>query len=1088
MTTEKTTPSSTAVLSTTLLRAGSQKQHAALRHFYGQDEEKRDQRQGGEAYTPKTLRYLLSMLRNRTQAILYVYEDKNNFTFKHALHGLCLLSKALGRLAVCMVVDKEASQPTQVFFIFAQQCVVVKVSASATLTAVQETALKELQQEKVLQKVQQVQPLLSTPVEAKQSGVVFIEWLSKLLRRPLSALLEGFQKIEQASPDTHVGVENLDVKSSQFLKAFKVSSLAKFRRRHESLLMDVPEQAVSDGRATSEEAFVQQCYDTVPQRLLPRLHNFIKDSQPFITRSKQLRDLLWNEKENALIQEFKVLSQQLRGNDTSALLPASEIQSIKFLAEGAFGKVYEGLWSKTPVAIKLLKQDAQLGVQEEFKNEAAFMLQLKHPRIVQCYGLCLHPLQAVFELMRGGSLESQLRVNQLPKQPFLDWSIRKQMLLDIGESIHYLHTQHIVHGDLRAANFLVDENQHVKLGDFGLAKQRVGVMTVAFANTHDLGKLPWLSPELLSKEGERTLASDVYSFGMVMWELVTGGEPFGAKKGLTQEMLIQIIQKGEVLNHHTLPADTPAWVAAIFQACLKSNPAERPLMSEILEVLFLAIDPARYVQLYDTKTRVASPWLQAMLSSLQNVPEVVAVLNSVQEGVHDSDSENEGVLDSDEETASVSSTMSSRESISNVSAGVTTPSPSHASTRSSGAASSTPISTTTRTASPSATSSTKIGTSSPLLARTGTSVESGVIPHALIQVDVTKKLGSGGFGVVYRGKYRGQEVAVKELLVQEFSPKAQQEFEWESQTMLQLRDPSVVHLYGVTNEKPYRMVLEFCELGALDRYLQKRPVSEVSWELRLHLSTGIASGLHYLHTYNPIIIHGDLKSLNVLLTGNPDRPKVKIGDFGMALLKTETQSKSTRTGSEGLTVSWAAPELFSLKGKRTIASDMYAFGMTLWEIASHSYPYANCSDPMIIRTSVMSGEREDVPEETPELFAEVMTACWSQDPKGRPSAEQALAKLQSYESSVGAQLEEESQVRPIDAHSLSGGGVSSAKSSSSSPSISPVASMSTKNASAHSRKGSRLQRKIKSKAVYFKRQKMAIKVSSQPIKSYWMRV
>ncbi len=834
--------------------------------------------------------------------------------------------------------------------------------------------------------------------------------------------------------------------------------------------------------------------------------NFIKSTEPFVEKSKQLRNLLWDEKETQLIQAFKALSQQLRGNEASALLLTSDIQPIKFLAEGNFGKVYEGLWSKTPVAIKVLKQGVGLEVQEEFRNEAALMLPLNHPRIVRCYGLCLNPLQAVFELMKGSSLENQLRVNQMPKEPFLDWSIRKQMLLDIGEAIHYVHAHQIVHGDLRAANFLVDENQRVKLGDFGLAKQRLGVMTVAFANSHDLGKLAWLAPELLSKAGERTFASDVYSFGMVIWELLTGYEPFGSKKGLSEEKLIDVIKKGDVLKYHVLPTHTPPWVVAIFEACLKSTPAERPVMSEILEVLFLAIDPQRYVKLYDTKTRAASSWLQDILTSLQSTPEVAMLMNSTDAGIADSDSEHEGTpdSDSDENPASVSSTASHTafKRSQNASVGMTTTTPSASSSRWSKTATTTPrtpvgatphtgflsslpsiqgsllsahsplktvspsnpVSSVQQTNMPrelpSTPSSTKVNTSTPTLVRIATTPESGVIPPHLIHVDVTKKLGSGGFGVVYQGKYRGQAVAVKEILVQALSPKAQQEFMWESKTMLQLRDPSVVHLYGVTNESPYRMVLEFCELESLDRYLQKRPVAEVSWELRFHLSTGIASGLHYLHTYNPIIIHGDLKSLNVLLTGNPDCPKVKIGDFGMALLKTETQSKTTRTGSstsKGLTVSWAAPELFSLKGKKTPASDMYAFGITLWEIATHAYPYANCPDPMIIRTSVVSGEREDVPENTPALFKKVMTDCWSQNPTDRPFAESVLGQLQAYEPPTETKPEEANQqMRPANADALSGGWVSSDKSkiSSSRVSVSPVASSGAKNASVSSGKHS----------------------------------
>ena len=1050
MSTEKTNLSSVNVPDSTFTRAVSQRLHAALRHFYGQDEDKCDQRKGGQAYTLKTLRYLLPMLRNRAQAILYVHGEEKNVIFKNVLHGLCLLSKALGRPAVCIVTDKDASNSVQVVFIFAQHCVVIGVSPNAAFDTIDtrlDAAIRKLQQENVLQKVQYAKPLLSIALDPKNSAVVLIEWLSRLLRRSLSVLLAGFQQMEQTSSGVACSVKMLDPKSFQFLEKFKASFLAKFRSTHASLLMDVPEKAVSNEQATSEEAFVQQCYEAIPQRLLPRLHNFIESTESFVVRSKLLRDLLWDEKEDQAIQEFKALSAQLRGNKAPVLLVSSAIQQLQFLAEGNFGRVYEGLWSKTPIAVKVLKQDAQFGIQEEFKNEAALMSQMDHPRIVRCYGLCLTPLQAVFELMKGGSLENHLRVNQVPKEPFFDLSIRMQMLLDMGEAIHHLHSHQIVHGDLRTPNFLVDENNRVKLGDFGLAKQRFGMMTVAFTNTRSLGKLGWLAPELLSKEGERTFATDVYSFGMVIWELFTGYEPFGSQKSLSENTVIEIIKKGEVLQYHSLPSNTPTWIVTIFEACLQLNSASRPAMGEILQVLLLAINPQRYLKLYDPKSRVASPWLQDILLSVQSILEVAAVINAPEEGVADSDSEKE-VPGSDKES-NVDSASSAADSPV-VSTAIPTASPFFK--RSLPAIPVTPKTEFQSSPTPSvkppesqpSISPTKMKTSTPEFSRTNTSVESGVIPNHLIQVDLTKKLGSGGFGAVYQGKYRGLRVAIKELLVQDFSQKAHQEFERESKTMLQLHDTSVVHLYGVTNEKPYRMVLEFCELGSLDRYLQKRAVEEVSWTLRFHFAIGIVSGLHYLHTYNPIIIHGDLKSLNVLLTGNPESPTVKIGDFGMAQLKNEVQSQSKSTeGSKGLTLQWAAPELFSAtKGKKTIASDMYAYGVTLWEIATHQYPYANCNIPEVIRMSVEKGEREEVPQGTPPLFKDVMTACWSQSPSDRPSTETVLHQLQTYDASA-----ETSSMEKSDTTTVGSGVMQSSGSISSSKSSSPVDSGAVKSSS-----------------------------------------
>ncbi len=101
------------------------------------------------------------------------------------------------------------------------------------------------------------------------------------------------------------------------------------------------------------------------------------------------------------------------------------------------------------------------------------------------------------------------------------------------------------------------------------------------------------------------------------------------------------MRKGEVLKHHTLPSDIPAWVTAIFEACLKSNPLERPTMGEIVEVLFLANEPENYKKLYNTKTHAASPWLKNTLSLIK-----MPVPGLPEGAIPDTDSEQEEILDS----------------------------------------------------------------------------------------------------------------------------------------------------------------------------------------------------------------------------------------------------------------------------------------------------------------------------------------------------------------------------------------------------------------------------------------------------------
>ena len=246
------------------------KHHAALRHFYGEDESQCNQRLAGQAYTAKTLRYLLPMLKNRARAILSVYEEKGDVSLKEAVQSLCLLSKALGRLGVLILTEADPNKAVRALLVFGQQCVVVEVSPNVQLTRVQKAIVEELQDESVLERIIYTQPLLSTPLDAKESGVVLVGWLSEWLKRPLLTLLEGLNQMASLSTGTLCRLETLDAKSFRLIQQF---SSTKLRRRHENLLSDAPEKAVTSRQATSEEAFVQHCYDALPQRLL---HWFIK--------------------------------------------------------------------------------------------------------------------------------------------------------------------------------------------------------------------------------------------------------------------------------------------------------------------------------------------------------------------------------------------------------------------------------------------------------------------------------------------------------------------------------------------------------------------------------------------------------------------------------------------------------------------------------------------------------------------------------------------------------------------------------------------------------------------------------------------
>lgn len=202
--------------------------------------------------------------------------------------------------------------------------------------------------------------------------------------------------------------------------------------------------------------------------------------------------------------------------------------------------------------------------------------------------------------------------------------------------------------------------------------------------------------------------------------------------------------------------------------------------------------------------------------------------------------------------------------------------------------------------------------------------------------------------------------------------------------MAKLNSPYIVRLFGLCwDENKYAMVMELMPNASLHELLHSG--KKLPCDIRYSIARDIAYGLRFLHDRN--VLHRDLKSLNVLLDGNL---RAKLSDFGLS--KVKAQSYIT-TNSWGGTVAWMAPELFGLKPKYSPTSDVYAYGMTAWELASCEQPYKGIIINDIIISEVKQGEREEMPADCPEEFAKLIDACWSQDPGKRPTMDVVITGL-----------------------------------------------------------------------------------------------
>jgi hypothetical protein len=256
------------------------------------------------------------------------------------------------------------------------------------------------------------------------------------------------------------------------------------------------------------------------------------------------------------------------------------------------------------------------------------------------------------------------------------------------------------------------------------------------------------------------------------------------------------------------------------------------------------------------------------------------------------------------------------------------------------------------------------------------------------------ELGRGGFGVVYRGKWTGRPVAIKQLLEGALGAGEQESFRQEAEAMGRLHHPHIMVLYGaVMDAQPYCMVMDLMKMSLFD-LLKSDQV--LPWSERYRLGCEVGSGLDFLHSQK--MVHRDLKSMNVLLD---QTNRARLSDFGLARVKQETQAKSYMGAAQG-TAGWMAPEL--LDGDEVsynTHTDTYAYAMTLWEIAQRKLPFPGKNQGQII-AAVMRGQRPAI-SETPAVFQQAIEASWVTNPKSRLLPSQIIQRLETEMQAQGWQ-------------------------------------------------------------------------------------
>lgn len=244
------------------------------------------------------------------------------------------------------------------------------------------------------------------------------------------------------------------------------------------------------------------------------------------------------------------------------------------VASGSFGDLYKGTYCSQEVAIKILMPErVNVDMLKEFSQEVFIMRKVRHKNVVQFIGACTRPpnLCIVTEFMSRGSVYNFLH----KRKGFFKLPTLLKVAIDISKGMSYLHQNNIIHRDLKTANLLMDEHEVVKVADFGVARVQAetGVMTA------ETGTYRWMAPEVIEHKPYDHKA-DVFSFAIVLWELLTGQIPYAFLTPL--QAAVGVVQNG---LRPIIPKDTRPKLAELLEKCWQQDPTRRPDFDKILEIL-----------------------------------------------------------------------------------------------------------------------------------------------------------------------------------------------------------------------------------------------------------------------------------------------------------------------------------------------------------------------------------------------------------------------------------------------------------------------------------------------------------------------
>ncbi len=303
---------------------------------------------------------------------------------------------------------------------------------------------------------------------------------------------------------------------------------------------------------------------------------FLAQKEQSLREAQAAAKMANRERDAIIVKQLASMRHRLdrQASPTPAVLPDELIvylDDIVFdqkIEEGDFGSIYQGTWHDQPVTIKCIDHLATDAEHSQLIREAQVMSRLHHDSMVHFYGACL-------DRERPCLLTSVVEDTVDTALSTLELSTRLSMAQDLAKGLAYLHTHHVIHGDIHPKHIGITRHQ-AKWMDFGLAKVRTaGIATLPRMSL----EVAWQAPESWQNRAELTTASDVYGFGMLLWTLITGRLPYAEK---TASNILRAVQRGE---RETIPSDVPKACRELIEACWSADPATRPTAHQVARAL-----------------------------------------------------------------------------------------------------------------------------------------------------------------------------------------------------------------------------------------------------------------------------------------------------------------------------------------------------------------------------------------------------------------------------------------------------------------------------------------------------------------------